>query len=320
MAGLQYLAVPMRKHLFQDLEYTQYAKQIWQDVWIPWWVQMNRLNRFKSTLFRGELPYRANCYRTIGIHQPTPTKCHICMYVLKMPFRMLVAVVRLVVEPLLYPSFFWFCRELVQFPWQRNVLRRLKTEGIRNVAGRIVRHEHGSLALRINADESSAQSLEYVFRNSRSEPEEMLGVAYQDLKIGQTFELTLLPWDSMEEFVAHLCVGHEKREIFDIWTDHRLTNQRGCVPAFSWQSSVLAIVASFLSLSLNIFVFCDVPTYYYYKYLGDLDDGVSLLGLVYVFGTTWSLQFGVALGHISYFHRLSYWGPDPFLVVADEEA
>jgi len=221
------LTIPIRQQYFHGYSYLEYALYICQDAFWPWWwsgpVTIRGSTRKANVLLDRQWYY--------GLNWPwnrRPSRCRRAVnwifYFLRLVPMVLLASYKLVVGPLLYPSYYLLYRELIHLPQQRRRLQRVRKEGF-HVDSATIRYSQSSRGVKAIGFHSSTASLpdplqklvadrnkrqtpprgstgendcttyffEYEFCNDPIESRVLLDKHLDDLSIGDEFPIVVLP-------------------------------------------------------------------------------------------------------------------------------
>ena len=262
------LYIPMKKHCFAGHSYFAFAKLLFEDAFVPkWWEGTRRSKRNYNYLFDlhewdslalrrmhpGRYPHR----RVLFLLDWSG-------YLIAFPIRTFVLLGRLVVKPILYPSFYLFYREFIHYPCNRTLLRRLEDEGVEAKANILRSHDLSEIpavvfdttqpsvrmllqsmsqACKYPIDANAVYTGEYAFYNDRSEVNQLLGKDFDDLRIGESHTVTLLPF------------------LVEIWTKHSYLAKKASTPAFAWRDFGLSVAMGIFYYNLAAITLVFLPLY-----------------------------------------------------------
>lgn len=234
------LYVPIRKHLFQNKPYPEFARQIIREVFVPYWYfflpPYPRRAAYAPALFDNSnwLNPDGNC----GFRRPRSNlrkRADWVLHMIGLPFRLFVATIRLVIRPLMYPAVFILGRELLYLPQKRLDLQDAKTKGVR-VTGTIRKSRWGP-RLRIMLPNSESQLACRHIETHLSEDkdaiiQEALGNDFGSLLDGDTYDLIVHPYyPNNVGFYMLLLYSKFNRnaaapgEYYQIWTESLITSK-----------------------------------------------------------------------------------------------
>ena len=234
--------VPLQKHLFQNKPYPEFARQIIREVFVPYWYLFLLLHPrravYEPALFENAIWFNPDGnYGFRRPRSPLRKRADWVFYVIGFPFRMFVAIIRLVIRPLMYPAVFLLGREFLYLPQKRLILQDAKADGVR-VTGTIhCTNIRGRPLLRFMLPTSESQLTCHHIAYQFSEDEvaiiqEAFGKDSGSLLDGDMYDLIIHPYyPKGAGYYLHLLYSKCNRntaapkEYYQIWTESLLTSK-----------------------------------------------------------------------------------------------
>jgi len=216
-------------------------------------------------------------------------------YWLTLPIRCGIAIVRLIIAPVLYPSLYLLYRELIYLPQQRRELRYIADQG-RWTTGEIqLCSVHKDDMLRIvfeisdnnnnNDDHSIAMAenryYQYVFRNSRTEVQTLIGQEYDTVlqhHVGDQVNIIRIPfnlwrhhfywlWTIATGLQRQFRQGGDDANGYEILTPRLLRAKQQVAPAFQILECGTSLLLALCWWNIACWTLVHVPMIAYHCYL-----------------------------------------------------
>ena len=237
------LNVPVQKHLFQDKPYAIFARQVIREVFVPYWFFFlpphPRRAVYRPAMFDNDIWFNPDegSFNLPRRRSPLQKRVDWVTYVIGFPFRIFVAINRLVIRPLMYPSVFILGRELLYLPQKRLALQDAKTNGV-HVTGTIHCSDSSRLApqlrfmLPTSENQHTCHHVESHLSHGDAVIKEAFGKDSGSLLEGETYDLIVHPYHpkSIGYYLHLLYIKCNKNaaapnEYYQIWTESLLTSK-----------------------------------------------------------------------------------------------
>ena len=290
-------SIPMREHCFAGHTYGEYTVLIFKDVVIPWWKRPERpyFSQLLQTSysFRDFNPRSRYEHRDDRLYMICTSKIfNWVWYWLDLPMRCGIAIVRLIVAPVLYPSLYLLCRELICLPQERRDIRYIVDRG-RRTTGEIKLCPQDDM-LRIvfeisdNNNNNDGHSIvlaenryyQCVFCNSRTEVQTLIGQEYDTVlqhHVGEQVDIIRIPfnvWRHEFYLVWTIATGMQRQfqggdaaDGYEILTPRLLRARQQAAPDFQIREFGTSLLLALCWWNIAGWILVHVPMIAYNYYL-----------------------------------------------------